>query len=131
MVKYIHLNTILKYIKEVEGIDFQIVDSEKYGIKGMTSFKAIIPASFKVDKVEIIEDLNDICPLYTVKILNKDGDDAMDGANILLWNSELYSTKEEKSVCLSDESIENGILIFEDFKNIPPFVDSLDILLHA
>ena len=121
---------MVKYIKEVEGIDFQIVDSEKYGIKGMTSFKALIPASFKVDKVEIIEDLNDICPLYTVKILNKDGDDAMDGANILLWNSELYSTAQEESVCLADEDIDNGILVFDGFVNIPPIISSKEILKY-
>ena len=130
MAKYIHLNTILKFIKEVEGIDFQIVNSEKYVIKGVTSFKAIIPSSFKVDSVKITEDF-DGCALYSVSIKNKDGEEAMEGANILLWNSELYSTKKEKSVCLSDESIENGILIFENFIHIPPFVDSFDIMRHA
>lgn len=127
MTKYIHLNSILNFIKKVEGVEFQIVDSEQYGIKGMTSFKAIIPKSFKVDKVTLTEDF-DGCALYTVSILNKDGVDAMNGSNILLWNSELYSTKNEKSICLSDDSIENGILIFENFKYIPPFVDSFDII---
>lgn len=130
MTNYIHLNTILKYIKEVEGVDFQIIDSEKYGIKGMTSFKAIIPKSFKVSKVEISEDLEGFS-LYHVAIKNDIGQDAMEGSNILLWNSELYSTKKEKSICLSDESIENGILIFENFKHIPPFVDSFEIMRHA
>ena len=130
MTNYIHLNTILKYIQEVEGGDFQIVDSEKYGIKGMTSFKAIIPKSFKVAKVELSEDIEGFA-LYNVSIKNDAGVDAMEGSNILLWNSELYSTKKEKSICLSDESIENGILIFENFKHIPPFVDSLEIMRHA
>ena len=130
MTKYIHLNSILNFIKKVEGVEFQIVDSEQYGIKGMTSFKAIIPKSFKVDKVTLTEDF-DGCALYTVSILNKDGVDAMNGSNILLWNSELYSTKNEKSICLSDDSIENGILIFENFIHIPPFVDSFDIMRHA
>lgn len=130
MTNYIHLNTILKYIQEVEGVDFQIVDSEKYGIKGMTSFKAIIPKSFKVSKVELSEDIEGFA-LYNVSIKNDAGVDAMEGSNILLWNSELYSTKKEKSICLSDESIENGILIFENFKHIPPFVDSLEIMRHA
>lgn len=130
MTNYIHLNTILKYIQEVEGVDFQIVDSEKYGIKGMTSFKAIIPKSFKVAKVELSEDIEGFA-LYNVSIKNDAGVDAMEGSNILLWNSELYSTKKEKSICLSDESIENGILIFENFKHIPPFVDSLEIMRHA
>lgn len=130
MTNYIHLNTILKYIQEVEGVDFQIVDSEKYGIKGMTSFKAIIPKSFKVAKVELSEDIEGFA-LYNVSIKNDVGVDAMEGSNILLWNSELYSTKKEKSICLSDESIENGILIFENFKHIPPFVDSLEIMRHA
>ena len=122
MTNYIHLNTILKYIQEVEGVDFQIVDSEKYGIKGMTSFKAIIPKSFKVSKVELSEDIEGFA-LYNVSIKNDAGVDAMEGSNILLWNSELYSTKKEKSICLSDESIEIGILIFENFKHIPPFTD--------
>lgn len=130
MTNYIHLNTILKYIKEVEGVDFQIIDSEKYGIKGMTSFKAIIPKSFKVSKVELSEDLEGFA-LYNVSIKNDVGQDAMDGSNILLWNSELFSTKKEKAICLSDESIENGILIFENFKYIPPFVDSFEIMRHA
>ncbi len=129
MVKYIHLNTVLKYIKEVEGVDFQIIDSEDYGIKDITAFKVIIPKSFKVDKVTITEDF-DGCAVYTISVLNKDGLNAMDGSNILLWKSELYSTKTEKAVCLSDESIENGILIFENFKYIPPFVDSFDLLRH-
>ena len=130
MTKYIHLNTILKFIKEVEGVEFQIVNSEKYGIKGITSFKVIIPKSFEVDKVTLTEDF-DGCALYTVSVLNKEGSDAMNGANILLWNSELYSTKKEKAVCLSDDSIENGMLIFENFKSIPPFVDSFEIISHA
>lgn len=130
MAKYIHLNTILKFIKEVEGVDFQIVNSEKYGIKGITSFKVIIPKSFNVDKVVLTEDFEG-CALYSVSVLNKDGVDAMEGSNILLWNSELYSTKKEKSICVSDESIENGILIFENFKYIPPFVDSFEIMSHA
>ncbi len=128
--KYIHLNTILKFIKEVEGVDFQIVDSEKYGIKGVTAFKAIIPKSFKVDKVILTEDF-DGCALFTVSILNDKGMDAMQGSNILLWNSELYSTKKEKAICLSDDSIENGMLIFENFRYIPPFVDSFEIMNHA
>lgn len=128
--RYIHLNTILKFIKEVEGVEFQIVDSEKYGIKGVTAFKAIIPKSFKIDKVTLAEDF-DGCSLFSVSILNKDGVDAMAGSNILLWNSELYSTKKEKAVCLSDDSIENGMLIFENFKHIPPFVDSFDLMRHA
>ena len=130
MTNYIHLNTILKYIQEVEGVDFQIVDSEKYGIKGMTSFKAIIPKSFKVSKVELSEDIEGFA-LYNVSIKNDAGVDAMEGSNILLWNSELYSTKKEKAVCISDDSIENGILIFENFNSIPPFVDSLEIMRHA
>lgn len=130
MAKYIHLNTILKFIKEVEGVDFQIIDSEKYGIKGITSFKVIIPKSFEVDKVSLSEDFEGFS-LYSVSVLNKDGVDAMNGSNILLWNSELYSTKKEKAVCISDESIENGILIFENFNSIPPFVDSLEIMSHA
>ena len=116
--------------KEVEGVDFQIVNSEKYGIKGITSFKVIIPKSFNVDKVVLTEDFEG-CALYSVSVLNKDGVDAMEGSNILLWNSELYSTKKEKSICVSDESIENGILIFENFKYIPPFVDSFEIMSHA
>lgn len=129
MVKYIHLSSILKFIREVEGVEFQIINSENYGIKGVTSFKVIIPKSFEVDKVELIEDL-DSFSLFTVNILNKQGENAMDGSNILLWNSELYSTKQEKSICVSDESIDNGILIFENFRNIPPFVDSFEIIKH-
>lgn len=130
MAKYIHLNTILKFIKEVEGVDFQIIDSEKYGIKGITSFKVIIPKSFEVDKVSLSEDFEGFS-LYSVSVLNKDGVDAMNGSNILLWNSELYSTKKEKAVCISDDSIENGILIFENFNSIPPFVDSFEIMSYA
>lgn len=128
--KYIHLNTILKFIKDVEGVEFQIIDSEKYGIKGVTAFKAIIPKSFKVSKVNLTEDFDGFS-LFSVSILNDKGVDAMEGSNILLWNSELYSTKKEKAVCLSDESIENGMLIFENFKYIPPFVDSFEIMSHA
>ena len=58
MVKYIHLNSILKFIKEVEGIDFQVINSENYGITGVTSFKVIIPKSFDVEKVELVEDFD-------------------------------------------------------------------------
>ena len=129
MVKYIHLNSILKFIKEVEGIDFQVINSENYGITGVTSFKVIIPKSFDVEKVELVEDF-DSFTLFNVKVLNKSGEDAMVGSNIFLWNSELYSTKTEKSICVSDDAIDNGMLIFENFKNIPPFVDSLEIIRH-
>ena len=111
--KYIHLNTILKFIKEVEGVDFQVIDSEKYGIRGVTAFKAIIPKSFKVHKVILTEDF-DGCALFTVSIIDDKGIDAMEGSNIL-----------------SDDSIENGMLIFENFKHIPPFVDSFEIMKHA
>ena len=89
----------------------------------------IIPKSFIVDKVELVEDL-DSFSLFNVKVLNKDGEYAMQGSNILLWNSELYSTKQEKSICIADDAIDNGMLIFENFKNIPPFVDSLEIIRH-
>lgn len=126
-MKYIHLNTILKYIKAVEGIEFKIVNSEDYDITGITSFKVIIPKSFNVNKVELVEGLDD-CALYTVNVYNDKNENALDGSYILLWNSELYSTEEEASVCLSEEAIENGILIFENFKNIPFIVDSKEIL---
>lgn len=129
MIKYIHLNYVLRFIREEEGIEFQIVDSRNFGIDGITSFKVLIPKNFKVDKMKITEDF-DACSVYQISVLDKDGNNAMEGPNVLLWNSELYSTKNEDSICIADMDIDNGILIFVDFKRIPEFIDSKEIIKY-
>lgn len=129
MIKYIHLNYVLRFIREEEGIEFQIVDSRNFGIDGITSFKVLIPKNFKVDKMKITEDF-DAYSVYQISVLDKDGNNAMEGPNVLLWNSELYSTKNEDSICIADMDIDNGILIFVDFKRIPEFIDSKEIIKY-
>jgi len=130
MGNYIHINDILNFVNLVERKKFKIINSEDYGFnddyviehgfdKGM-SFKAIIPADFEVKSIEFSYDLSgDI-----FKILDKKGRDAMKLAHVILWNNELYSTEKEKSVCVLDDDIDNGMLIFENFKGIPELVSS-------
>lgn len=129
MIKYIHLNYVLRFIREEEGIEFQIVDSRDFGITGVTSFKVIIPKNFKVDKMKITEDFDE-CSVYQISVLDTDGNNAMEGPNVLLWNSELYSTENEDSVCIADIDIDNGILLFVNFKRISEFVDSKEIIKY-
>lgn len=129
MIKYIHLNYVLRFIKEEEGIDFQIVDSRDFDIEGITSFKVLIPKNFKVGKMKITEDFDE-CSVYQISVLDTDGNNAMEGPNVLLWNSELYSTENEDSVCIADIDIDNGILLFMNFKRISEFVDSKEIIKY-
>lgn len=123
-VKYIHLNYVLRFIREKEKTEFKIVNSEDFGIKDDMSFKAIIPKSFNVESMKLGEEGF----LYDIKITDSSNKNALDGPNILLWNSELYSTKEESNICLSDEDINDGVLIFENFFNIPEMVDVAEII---
>lgn len=125
-VKYIHLNYVLRFIREREKTEFQVVNSEDFGIKGDMSFKAIIPKSFEVKTMQ----LGDEGFLYDIKISDSSNKNALDGPNILLWNSELYSTKNESNVCLSDMDINDGVLIFENFFNIPEMVDVEEIIAY-
>lgn len=123
-VKYIHLNYVLRFIREKEKTEFKIINSEDFGIKGDMSFKAIIPKSFNVKSIK----LGDEGFLYDIKILDASNKNALDGPNILLWNSELYSTKDENNICLSDADINDGVLIFENFFNIPEMIDVEEII---
>lgn len=127
MIKYIHLNYILRFIREEEGKEFKIVNSEDYGIKGDKSFKVLIPKSFEVDKIILPENY-----FYedSIEVLDKDGNNAIDGPYIFLWQEELYSTKKEKSVCVADTAIDEGQILFENFDKIPIIVSSLDILKY-
>lgn len=127
MDKYIHINDILKYVNIVEKEEFQIIKSEDFGVVGDMAFKAIIPKKFKVNNVKV-SDFVDGAVCSIVSIEDKKGRNAMDMANVLLWNSELYSTKDETAVCILDSDIENGLLLFENFKRIPLFVTSNEIL---
>ena len=129
MIKYIHLNYILRFIREEEGIEFKIVNSKDFGIEGISAFKIIIPKIFEVSKMEIKECSDGFIP-YEILVLDKEGNNALDGPNILLWNSELYSTAQEESVCLADEDIDNVILVFDGFVNIPPIISSKEILKY-
>lgn len=125
MVKYIHIKYLLRFLREKEGKRYKIVNSEDYGIKGDNSFKIIIPLSFEVEK--IIFSYNNGWD-YSLKVLDKDGKNAIDESYILFWNNELYSTEKEKSVCISDVSIDEGFVMFYNFMNIPEFVESSEIL---
>lgn len=126
MEKYIHLNYILRYLREIEGKEFKILKSEDYNIDGIKGFRMIIPKDFDVCTVRIIDGTDDC--LYTFEVLNNSGENAMNGPHIILWNSELYSTKDELFICVSESSINDGLLCFEDFENVPLFVGSKDIL---
>lgn len=128
MEKYIHLNYILRYLREIEGMEFKILKSEDYDIKGIKGFRVIIPRDFEVESVHLIENFEDC--LYNFEILNKDGVNAIDGPHIILWNSELYSTKKEEYICVSESSINDGLLCFEGFNKVPLFVGSKDILKY-
>jgi len=130
MGNYIHINDILNFVNLVERKKFKIINSEDYGFddnyimahgfdSGM-SFKAIIPADFQVNTIEFSYDLDG----DVFKILDNKGRDAMKMSHVILWNNELYSTDKEKSVCILDDDIDNGMLIFENFKGIPEFISS-------
>ena len=120
MGAYIHIKDILNFINVVERKKFKIINSEDYGFKGEMSFKAIIPEDFQVKEIIYSEDMNG----NLFKILDNKGKDAMSKAHVIMWNNELYSTATEKSVCILDDDIDNGFLVFENFRGIPEIVSS-------
>ena len=120
MGNYIHINDILNFVNFVERKKFKIINSRDFGFDGEMAFKAIIPDDFKVSSIVFSEDMNgDI-----FRILNNKGKDAMKGPNVIMWANELYSTADETSVCVLDTDIDNGFLIFNNFRGIPEIVSS-------
>lgn len=128
MNRYIHIKYLLRFIREKEKERFQIINSEDYGIKGENSFKIIIPLSFEVAKIKDNDAFDSYFPYI---IIDKNGNSFFDKPYILFWNKELYSTEKEKSVCILDENIDEGFVMFNNFKNIPEFVESSEILKYV
>lgn len=129
MEKYIHLNYILRYIRETEGREFKIIKSEDYGIDGILGFRMIIPSDFNIVSVKLLEEYGEE-NLYNFEVLNDKNENAINGPNIVLWNSELYSTNKENNVCVAASSIDEGLLIFENFERIPIIIESSEIIKY-
>lgn len=123
-MNYFHISSLLKYIKVKEGKDFQIIKSEDYGIEGILSFKAIIPAYYEIDKINVKEDEY---AGYIIEIKDKMSRNIMSDSNIIFWNSELGSTEDDKNSYILLDEVDNGVLVFEKFKNIPEYISSEEL----
>jgi len=124
-MQYFHIDLLVEYIQEREKKEFKKIKSEDYGVDGLLAFTAIIPSYFEVEKVRIKEDEY---AGYVVEIKDKWGRDAINEPNIIFWNSELISIDGEESSYILLEEVDNGILIFENFKEIPEYISSEEII---
>lgn len=122
--RYFHIKDILYFVNKVEKKPFKIIDSKDFGVSDDLSFKVIIPESFEVKDIKLSEDMDSTL----FKVLDAKGNNAMEGPNVLIWTYELFSTETEQSVCLSENSINEGLLFFDGFKHIPEIVSSGEII---
>ena len=122
--RYFHIKDILYFVNKVERKPFKIINSWDYGVSDDLAFKAIIPESFDVTEIKLSEDMDGTL----FQILDANGNNAMEGPNALIWKSELFSTKEEEFCCLSENDINDGLLLFDNFRRIPEMVSSGEII---
>lgn len=125
-ILYIHIDMLLEFINMREKKKYKILKSENYGVSEELGFKIILPKNIEVKNIEIQDFLE--CEYgELLKITDKNGNIVKDIPKIILWNNELYSTVKEKNVCLSSMDIDNGLLLFEGFDNIPLIISTHDI----
>ncbi len=115
------LEDILKYLKSMVGVEFKIVKSEDFG-EVENTFRLLIPKLIKVKSIH----LDKWC--IKGKIEKVFGTrNILDGPYVLLYTDTLYSKYSEyDSVGVTD--FDNGLVIFENFDNIPCVVSHLEVL---
>lgn len=126
-MQYIHINMLVDFINMREKRKYKVLKSEDYGISEELGFKLILPKDIEVKHLEIIDFLESKDG-EMIKIVDKEDNVVKGIPKILLWNNELYSTKKEKNVCLCSMDIDNGLLLFEGFDNLPLIISTGDII---